>query len=187
MFGVHPSDNKLSRRKKIEVLPLPKKVIIPVSQHIGAPNQETVSVGDMVKTGQVIAKNDAFVSSYVHSSISGKVAAISSYDTPLGKAKCIVIESDGKDEWVDKNPLKELDKKEQISKLKEFGLVGMGGATFPTHVKLTPPEGKKVEKIILNGAECEPYLTCDHRLMLERTDEIIKDLNDLMELLMYLI
>ncbi|MFW6312030.1 MAG: electron transport complex subunit RsxC [Nanoarchaeota archaeon] len=183
MFGVHPKDNKVTRRKKVIKLPLPKKVIIPLSQHIGAPNEPIVKVGDIVKTGQVIGKNDAFVSSYVHASISGKVVEIAPYYTPLGiKIPSVVIESDGKDEWIEKESLSELSNKELISKLKEFGLVGLGGATFPTHVKLSPPPGKKVEIIIVNGAECEPYLSCDNRLMIEKGNSVLAGLNKVLEL-----
>ncbi len=183
MFGVHPNDNKLTRRKKIVRLPIPQKAIIPLSQHIGAPNNPVVDVGDLVKTGQVIGRNDAFVSANVHATISGKVVAIEDHYTTMGtKCKSVVIESDGKDEWVELISNADLPAREKVMKLKEMGLVGMGGATFPTHVKLSPPEGKEIKKIILNGAECEPYLTCDNRLMIEDAEEIIKGLEIVMDI-----
>lgn len=178
MFGVHPNYNKFTRRARVIEMPIPKQVTIPLTQHIGAPNQAVIKVGDLVKKGQVIGKNDAFVSAYVHASISGKVKEISDKFTPLGmKAKCVTIESDMKDEWIESEQ-----SVQKVSRLKELGLVGLGGATFPTHVKLTPPDGKIIEKIILNGAECEPYLTCDNRLMIENSEELMNGLKTVMEL-----
>lgn len=183
MFGIHPCYNKFTRRAKTVKMPLPPKVTIPLTQHIGAPNVCLVDIGAQVKTGQVIGKNEAFVSSFVHSSISGRVMEISDKFTPIGiRIKSVTIQSDGKDEWVEKKSFKELTNKEKILKLKEMGLVGMGGATFPSHVKLTPPDGKKIEKIIVNGAECEPYLTCDNRNMIENGEKIIDGLKIVMEL-----
>lgn len=187
--GVHPNDRKsYTSSKAIEVAPLPNKVIIPVRQHIGAPCTPIVNKGDVVKKGQVIAKSDAFVSSNVHASISGKVTDVADYPhSVFGKCLSIVIENDGLDEWVDGIPFERdwqsLDDGELRNIIREAGIVGMGGATFPTHVKLSPPEGKKIDTFILNAAECEPYLTADHRAMLEYADRIVTGVKITMKLL----
>ena len=176
--GVHPNGNKnYTANKPIEIAPLPSKVIIPVRQHIGAPCSPVVVKGDLVKKGQVIAKVDAFVSSNVHASISGKVIDVAEYPHPVfGKCLAVVIENDGQDEWIEGIPLKRdwqnLDSKDLNKIIREAGIVGMGGATFPTHVKLSPPPDKKIDTFILNAAECEPYLTADHRMMLEESARI---------------
>ncbi|MBU0614559.1 MAG: electron transport complex subunit RsxC [Nanoarchaeota archaeon] len=177
--GIHPNYNKFTSKSKIEVAPSPKLVILPLSQHIGAPCEPLVNVGDTVKVGQKIAEAKAFVSAPIHSSISGTVKKIEDMPHPvLGKCKAIIIESDGKIDWDPTikqrdNPMS-LDKEELKNMIKEAGIVGMGGATFPTHVKLSPPKEKPINILILNGAECEPYLTCDHKLMIEKCTEIIK-------------
>lgn len=177
--GVHPNDRKdYSANKAIEAAPLPKKVIIPVSQHIGAPCTPLVKKGDTVKKGQLIASSEAFVSSPVHASISGTVSDVAEYPHPVsGKSLSIVIESDGLDEWVEGLPLErdwqKLNPEEILKIIREAGIVGMGGATFPTHVKLAPPKEKKIDCLILNGAECEPYLTSDYRVMLEYTERMV--------------
>lgn len=188
--GVHPNDRKsYTSGKAIEVLPVPNKVTIPVRQHIGAPCSPIVKKGDEVKKGQVIAKTDAFVSANIHASISGKVVDIGDYNHPVfGKCQAIVIENDGKDEWVEgipveRNDWEKLDKKELLNIIKEAGVVGMGGATFPTHVKLSPPPDKKVDTFILNAAECEPYLTADHRMMLEQSERIVNGVKITMKVL----
>ncbi|AKN34052.1 electron transporter RnfC [Clostridium carboxidivorans P7] len=188
--GVHPNDRKsYTSGKAIEVLPVPNKVTIPVRQHIGAPCSPIVKKGDEVKKGQVIAKTDAFVSANIHSSISGTVVDIGDYNHPVfGKCQAIVIENDGKDEWVEgipveRNDWEKLDKKELLNIIKEAGIVGMGGATFPTHVKLSPPPDKKVDTFILNAAECEPYLTADHRMMLEQSERIVNGVKITMKVL----
>lgn len=188
--GVHPNDRKsYTSGKAIEVLPVPNKVTIPVRQHIGAPCSPIVKKGDEVKKGQVIAKTDAFVSANIHASISGKVVDIGDYNHPVfGKCQAIVIENDGKDEWVEgipveRNDWEKLDKKELLNIIKEAGIVGMGGATFPTHVKLSPPPDKKVDTFILNAAECEPYLTADHRMMLEQSERIVNGVKITMKVL----
>ena len=178
--GVHPPENKLSADRKIEVLPLPKTVFIPVAQHIGAPSTPVVKRGDEVKTGQVIAQSSGFVSTNIHSSVSGKVKKVDfSADSSGYPKQGIFIDVDG-DEW-----LEEIDRSEElvkefsydgpeiVKKIQEAGIVGLGGATFPTHVKLVPPKGMKAEVLLINGVECEPYLTSDHRLMLEKSDEIL--------------
>jgi electron transport complex protein RnfC len=177
--GVHPDDRKrYTAAKPIEAAPLPDKVIIPTRQHIGAPCAPVVKVGDLVKKGQVIAEAQAFVSSPVHASLSGKVVEIADYPHPVfGFCQAIVIENDGADEWAEGLPLshdwQELDAAAIKDIIRQAGIVGMGGATFPTHVKLAPPPEKPIDAFILNGAECEPYLTADHRVMLEETARVV--------------
>ncbi|MBU3215447.1 electron transport complex subunit RsxC [Clostridium estertheticum] len=176
--GIHPNGSKnYTASKPIEIATLPSKVVIPVSQHIGAPCVPTVAKGDYVKKGQVIATSPAFVSSPVHASISGMVKDIALYPHPVfGKCLSIVIENDGKDEWIEGIPLvrdwEKLSADEIKGIIKDAGIVGMGGATFPTFVKLSPPKDKKIDTFILNAAECEPFLTADHRMMLEHSDKI---------------
>lgn len=178
--GVHPPDRKeLSNTKAVVTLPLPEKVTIPLSQHIGAPAEPIVKVGDMVKKGQKIGEAKGYVSVPVHASISGKVTAVASFPHPAGKnLPAIQVESDGLDEWsedIKENPgYKKLSPDEIKSIIQAAGIVGMGGAAFPTHVKLSPPENKKIDTLIINGAECEPYLTADHRLMVEEADRVIE-------------
>jgi electron transport complex protein RnfC len=178
--GVHPPHQK-SRTEglAIEELAPPATVRIPLSQHIGAPAKVLVKRGDEVKIGQVIGEAGGFVSSPVHASVSGKVTAVAEFPHPLGKhVTAVEIENDGKDERVEMKPLDkdwhELAPGEIVQKVSEAGLVGMGGASFPTHVKLSPPAGKPIDTLIINGAECEPYLTADHRMLLEKTVEILK-------------
>ncbi|MPQ30976.1 electron transport complex subunit RsxC [Clostridium estertheticum] len=176
--GIHPNGSKnYTASKPIEIATLPSKVVIPVSQHIGAPCVPTVAKGDYVKKGQVIATSPAFVSSPVHASISGIVKDIALYPHPVfGKCLSIVIENDGKDEWIEGIPVvrdwEKLSADEIKGIIKDAGIVGMGGATFPTFVKLSPPKDKKIDTFILNAAECEPFLTADHRMMLEHSDKI---------------
>lgn len=178
--GVHPAENKLSAHCPIEKLPLPPTVIIPVSQHLGAPSKPIVAKNDKVKAGQLIAESSGFVSANIHSSVSGTVSAIDNYIDSSGyKRMAIAINVEG-DEWIETVDLSpELKKEiffspEEIAKkISDAGIVGLGGATFPTHVKLTIPDGKKAEVLILNGVECEPYLTSDHRLMMEKSHEIL--------------
>jgi len=179
IVGIHPKYNKLTSKSKIEVAPSPKLVILPLSQHIGASCKPLVSVGDEVKVGQKIAEASGFVSAPIHSSISGIVKQISEKPHPvLGTCNSITIESNGKVDWDESIKLRDNVSSLSVEDLKEIikeaGIVGMGGATFPTHVKLTPPKDKNIDCLILNGAECEPYLTCDHRLMIENCEEIIK-------------
>ncbi len=178
--GVHPPENKLSADKKIEELPLPTSVFIPVAQHIGAPATPVVNKGDEVKVGQIIAKSSSFVSTNIHSSVSGKVKKVDFAADSSGYPKQgIFIDMVG-DEWIEdidrSEDLKEkfdLDGQQIIQKIQDAGIVGLGGATFPTHVKLVPPKGMKANVLLINGVECEPYLTSDHRLMLEKGDEIL--------------
>jgi Na+-translocating ferredoxin:NAD+ oxidoreductase subunit C len=178
--GVHPPENKLSAGKPIEVLPPPASVFIPVAQHIGAPATPVVNRGDAVKVGQVIAKSSSFVSTNIHSSVSGKVKKVDFQADSSGYPKQGIFIDVVGDEWIDEidrsDELKkafELSGQEIVKKIQEAGIVGLGGATFPTHVKLVPPKGMKADVLLINGVECEPYLTSDHRLMLEKTDEIL--------------
>ncbi len=164
--------------KPIERAPLPARVYIPLTQHLGKPCEPLVKPGDLVLLGQKIADAKAHVFAPIHASVSGKVAAIQDWPHPvLGRYKAIVIENDGQDsnQGLVARGQDEIDKltPEQIRNIVfEAGIVGMGGASFPSHIKLNPP--KPVDTLIINGAECEPYLTCDSRLMVEKTDEIIK-------------
>lgn len=186
--GIHPPENKLSAGKKITALAAPKQVIIPLSQHIGAPAQAVVKKGDLVKVGTLVAKAGGFVSANIHSSVSGKVNKIdNALDSSGYKRPAIYIDVEG-DEWeetIDRSDalVKDctLSSKEIVDKIAAAGIVGLGGATFPTQVKLMPPPGSKAEIIIINAVECEPYLTADHRLMLEKADEILVGVQILMK------
>src|SRR5512147_918682 len=187
--GVHPADNKqLTAHKPTVSAAIPKRAVIPLSQHIGAPTKALVVIGQEVKKGEKIGESGGFVSAPVHASISGKVVAIGSFPHTLGaELPSVVIESDGKDEWVSgirETPDYMTLSPDELKKLvQDAGIVGMGGATFPTHVKLSPPKEKPIDVVILNGAECEPYLTSDHRLMLEKSKEIVEGLKILMRIL----
>lgn len=185
--GVHPAENKLSAGKAIETLGLPKQAVFPLSQHIGAPALPIVKKGDLVKVGTKIAEAGGFVSAPIFSSVSGKVNKVDSVIDASGYRKpAIFIDVEG-DEWeetIDRSNVLEakceLTPEEIVTKIKNAGIVGMGGACFPTHVKLTPPPGCRAECVIINAVECEPYLTADHRLMLEKTDEILVGVSILM-------
>ena len=186
--GIHPPENKLSAGKKIETLALPKQVIIPLGQHIGAPAQALVKKGDLVKVGTLLAKAGGFVSANIHSSVSGKVNKIDNVLDASGyKKPAIYIDVEG-DEWeesIDRSEdlVKEcsLSPKEIIDKIAQAGIVGLGGATFPTQVKLMPPPGSKPEIVIINAVECEPYLTSDHSLMMEKGEQILVGVSILMK------
>lgn len=188
--GVHPDERKISAGKSIEILPLPKRVAVPTTQHIGAPAKPLVKKGDIVKTGQLIAASGGFVSANIHSPVSGKVFKTDEVVDASGYRKpAIIIDTEG-DEWdesIDRSDklVKEiaLSGEEIIKKTGEMGIVGMGGATFPTHVKLSPPPGKKCEILLINGVECEPYLTSDHRIMLEKSEELMVGIRILMKAL----
>ena len=178
--GVHPEPNKLTADRKIETLGLPKQAVFPLSQHIGAPAVPCVQKGDTVMVGTRIAEPGGFMSASIHSSVSGKVAKIDTIVDASGLRKpAIFIDVDG-DEWdpsidrSDKLVLQcNLSREEIIEKIKNAGVVGMGGACFPTHVKLSPPKDCTIDTLIINAVECEPYLTADHRLMLEYPDQIL--------------
>jgi electron transport complex protein RnfC len=188
--GVHPPEYKLTASLPIEYCPLPESVIIPVSQHIGSPAIPVVNKGDYVKTGQLIGIGKGFVSSNIHSSVSGKVNRIDqAIDSSGYKQTAVFIDVEG-DEWIDSidrssKIVREISfsSEEIIKRCLEAGIVGMGGATFPSHVKLTIPSGKQCEVLIINGVECEPYLTSDHRLMLEKGEEILIGIKILMKAL----
>ena len=177
--GIHPPHNK----KQTEKMPIenaiePKYVVIPLSQHIGAPCDPLVVAGEPVKVGQKIGESKAFVSAPIHSSVSGTVKRIELHQTTGGaKVNCIIIESDGLFEVHEsvkpKGNIEDLSKEEVLAIIKEAGLTGMGGAGFPTHVKLSPPKDKVIDTIIVNGAECEPFLTADHRIMLEKPEQVL--------------
>ncbi|MCG8484386.1 MAG: electron transport complex subunit RsxC [Clostridia bacterium] len=184
--GIHPPHSKsFTEAKPVEKAEEPKIVNIPLQQHIGAPCQPVVEVGDNVKVGQVIGNTEAFVSAPIHSSVSGEVKGIKQMLTPTGQAVCITIESDGKGEIHEsvqpKPDIETLSKEEIIKVIREAGITGMGGASFPTHVKLSPPPDKEIDTVILNGAECEPYLTADDRLMLENPGQVVYGLKAIMK------
>lgn len=179
--GVHPSDNKQwSKGSAIEVMELPDVVNIPLAQHIGAPATAIVKKGDTVVVGQKIAEATGFMSANIHAPISGTVTAVDMQPNGQGlRQMMITIKREG-DEWsetIDRTDTLvtecNLEPKAIIEKIKEAGIVGMGGATFPTHVKLSIPDGKRAEILIINGVECEPYLTSDYRTMLERGEQLI--------------
>ena len=189
--GVHPHDNKqYSAHQPIQEVSLPKQAIIPLVQHIGAPAQAVVEVGKKVKVGELLAKAGGFVSANICSPVSGTVTKIDSTTDAWGAPmQAIFIDVEG-DEWlpeIDRSPNLvhqcTLSPEAIVEKIAAAGIVGLGGACFPTHVKLMPPPGKKAEVLIVNGVECEPYLTCDHQLMLEHGEEIIIGIKILMKAL----
>jgi len=178
--GVHPEENKRSSGSPIRRVAIPKTVTVPLAQHIGAPADPLVAKGDKVKAGQLIARGQSFISANVHAPVSGTVTKIDDFPDSSGyRKKAIQIETEG-DEWIetiDRDSAVDLQikltKEEILARIQEMGIVGMGGATFPTHVKMMVPQGKKAEFLVINGVECEPYLTSDHRLMLERGEELM--------------
>lgn len=186
--GIHPHDNKeWSKDRAIERLELPDQVYIPMIQHIGAPSTPLVQKGDKVLTGQLIGQSVGFVSANIHATISGTVTSVDGYANGQGQRRLMVVIKREGDEWVesiDRTPeLKRecnLTSQEIIAKVKEAGIVGLGGAQFPTHVKLSVPDGQKAEVLIINGVECEPYLTSDYRNMLERAEELLTGVEILM-------
>ncbi len=180
--GIHPTEGiggkSVTAKIAIADAPAPSRVIIPLQQHIGAPCKALVGRGDSVKMGQMIGEPVGFVSAAVHASVSGKVVNVEPCIMPNGTQQlCVIIDNDFKDEWVELSPVSAPDRltaKELSEMARNMGIVGLGGATFPTAVKLSVPEGKKVDTLVLNGAECEPYLSADHRLMIEYATETIK-------------
>ncbi len=187
--GSHPPTNKKhTQASMILDVPPPARVVIPLQQHTGAPAEPVVGVGDQVKTGQKIGEAQGYVSVPIHASIGGKVTAIKPHLHPLGgMLPAVVIEADGQDTGEEQLPEAERktpsDPKAMVEMIRQAGIVGLGGAAFPTHVKLSPPEGKSIDTFILNGAECEPYLTADHRLMVENTGEIISGAKIILKIL----
>lgn len=174
--GVHPPEKKLTEHEKIQRAPLPDKVVVMMAQHAGAPAKVVVQVGQQVKTGQVIGEPQGPISAYVHSPITGTVTNIAKVNSAVhGMAvEAVTIERSGDDEWelLPKLDWSKANKEEIIEQIKKAGIVGLGGAMFPTHVKLSP--SKPVDILIINGAECEPYLTIDHREMLEMDEEVLE-------------
>ena len=189
--GIHPAENKLSAASPIKVAELPKVAVFPLGQHIGAPAKAIVQKGDKVKVGKMIAEANGFVSAHIFSSVSGTVLKVDKAIDASGYNKPVIYITVEGDEWLDSidrttqlvrlEDKPELTDKDIIEKVKNAGIVGMGGACFPCHVKLSPPPGTKPEWVIINAAECEPYLTADHRLMLEHADEILVGVTLLMK------
>ncbi len=184
--GIHPPYNKeLTNQSRIVPVKEPEKVYIPLLQHIGAPCDALVKKGDSVKVGQKIGDSGAFVSSPVHSSVSGTVADVKKHIHPNGSmVQTVIIENDGNNtlcEDLKKNDYKKMSPEEIIKVVHEAGIVGMGGAGFPMHIKLSPPKDKVIEYLVVNGAECEPYLSTDHRTMIEHTEEIIYGIKAIMK------
>ncbi len=188
--GIHPEENKLSNDAVTQPAPLPKQAVFSLSQHIGAPAKAIVKEGDKVKVGTMIAEAGGFVSANIFSSVSGTVAKVGdAMDVSGAQKPCIIINVEG-DEWeetIDRSEKletleehKELTPEEIVNRVKYAGVVGMGGACFPTHVKLMPPPGATAECVIINGVECEPYITSDYRLMIEKADQLIEGLKILM-------
>ena len=178
--GSHPRENKeRTSHLPITVAKVPEELVFPVSMHIGAPAEPVVEVGQKVKIGTLLAKAGGFVSAPVHSSVSGEVTAIEKRPTLNGSADCIVVKNDGQDSFEESIREREetSDSKEILEIIRNAGIVGMGGAAFPTAVKLDPPKGSTIDTLIINGAECEPYSTSDHRVMVEEGEEIIKGIN----------
>jgi Na+-translocating ferredoxin:NAD+ oxidoreductase subunit C len=186
--GVHPAENKLSASITVQVALLPKTAVIPLSQHIGTPATAVIQKGDIVKVGQLIGQSTGFVSANIHASVSGTVTKIEDTADSSGfKRPAIHIAVEG-DEWletIDRSEALAREIKDDaatiIKKIQEAGIVGLGGATFPTQVKLSVPTGKKADTLIINGVECEPYLTADHRLMLEKSNELMVGIQILMK------
>ncbi len=180
MGGVHPKDSKISAGSAIETFPVIERVYISMSQHLGAPATPVVAKGDKVKVGQLVGAVAGFISANIHSSVSGTVAAVEPYADLAGNPVMhVIIDVEG-DEWeesIDRSPeiVREItmDPAEIVQRIADCGIVGLGGASFPTHVKLSPPPGKKAEFLVINGAECEPYITADYRIMIERPEEIL--------------
>lgn len=189
--GIHPAENKLSAASPIREAALPKQAVFSMFQHIGAPAKPIVKKGDEVKVGTLLAEAGGFVSAPIYSSVSGKVSKVDvALDASGTRRMAVYVDVEG-DEWeenIDRSSTHvklsnrpELDSKTIIEKVKNAGIVGMGGATFPCHVKLSPPPGSKAECVIINAVECEPYLTADHRLMLEHPEEILVGLQLIMK------
>ena len=181
-YGVKVPESKLTAEKPIEQPPLPEKVIIPLHQNIGAPCEAVAKRGDKVLTGQKIGDSEKYVNAPVHATISGEITGTATVVNPPTSQliPALVITSDGKDEWVELEPPKEperLSVKEILDRIRAAGLVGLGGAAFPTHVKLSPPKDKRIDTVILNGCECEPFITSDHRVMMEYGEKVLSGLS----------
>ncbi|MBR1453536.1 MAG: electron transport complex subunit RsxC, partial [Lachnospiraceae bacterium] len=186
--GVHPNEQKeLAKDKPIKVINAGKTLVFPLQQHIGAKAKATVKVGDSVLVGQIIGEADGFISANVLSSVSGKVTAIEDRLVVGGqKVESIIVENDEKYDAIKgfgvERDLNTLSNEDILKAVKDAGIVGLGGASFPTHVKLAPKDPSKIDYVLVNGAECEPYLTSDYRLMLEETEMLIKGLQSMLKL-----
>jgi Na+-translocating ferredoxin:NAD+ oxidoreductase subunit C len=185
--GIHPEENKLSNQFSVEVFPLPKQATIYLNQNLGAPSTPVVTKGDVVKVGQLIAKAEGFIGANIHSPFSGTIHNVDLVPDAFGFKKNSIIINVENDEWdqsIDRSTeiVKEikLSKTEIIDRIKSCGIVGLGGACFPTHVKYMIPDNKKVDYILVNAAECEPYITIDYRMMIERAEECLVGVNALM-------
>ena len=189
MGGIHPPEHKdATHNIPLERMPIPQRVVIPLSQHIGGTCEPLVAVGDDVREGQKIGEGKSFVSAPVHASISGKVTAIEEHPHPSfpSLVRSIVIENSGQaslSTWEKTVDWSALSSKEMLDKIKEAGIVGLGGAAFPSHVKLSPPKDVTLDTLIINGVECEPFLTVDHRIMIERGQDILEGVKMLRKLL----
>ena len=178
--GVHPDENKIiSTRLPIAKLAIPKKLVLPLRQHVGHVAKVKVNPGDQVLKGQIIAEADGNISAAIHSPTSGKILKINEEVLPHPSGLpdfCIIIEPDFKDTWIEKKPIawKKLDKTQLIEALSQSGIVGLGGAVFPSHMKLKTNQNQTINTLVINAAECEPFITCDDMLMRERADEIIQ-------------
>lgn len=189
--GIHPEENKLTAEVATQVAPLPAQAVFPLSQHIGAPAKPVVAKGDKVKVGTLIAEAGGFVSAPIYSSVSGTVLKIDNAIDATGYRKPVIVITTEGDEWeesIDRSDKlerledhPELTPEEIVERVKSGGITGMGGAGFPTHVKLCPPPTAKAECVIINAVECEPYITSDYRLMMEHPDEIVVGLQLLMK------
>ena len=185
--GVHPPGFKIAASRAIERAPLPDRVVLPMSQHIGAPAKPIVKAGDEVLVGQVIAESCGGCSASIHATISGVVKPLTTIVSPTSGAPvpAIIIEGDGEDRWVDLVPAdpEKLSAEEVVTRISAAGIVGLGGAAFPTHLKVNRPPDSPAHTLLVNGAECEPYITSDDRLMIESSDRILAGVRILMRLL----
>lgn len=188
--GIHPEENKITSAVSIKKMPVPKSVSVPIAQHIGIPAEIIVERKQKVEKGEIIAKSGGFVSSNIHAPVAGTVTKLDKIVDSSGyKTQCIVIRTDAKnpENFEEEEPeLKteiSIGKSEILKRISDYGIVGLGGATFPSHVKLSVNNDQKIECLIVNGVECEPFLTADHRLMLEKSEEIIVGIKILMHAL----
>jgi electron transport complex protein RnfC len=185
--GVHPPERKAAAQSPIAAGPIPDKVVLPMRMHLGAPAKPIAAIGDRVRVGQLVGEAQGAVSSPVYSSVAGKIIALGAFDHPSGQpVLSVVVENDKSDEAVPFASCADpfgLPPEELKKRIAAAGLVGMGGAAFPTHIKLSPPPDKKIDTVILNGAECEPYLTADHRVMAEQPDAVVAGLRLFMKVL----
>ena len=174
-----PANKTQSTRLPIAVAPLPSRLVVPLHQSIGGKPRPVVQAGDRVRKGQLIGEADGWISAAVHAPTSGAVAEVAMHVQPHPSgldALCVVIEPDGRDEWIERTPVdyRTLTLEELRARLQQAGVVGLGGAVFPTHGKLTPAKTVPMDELVINGAECEPYITCDDLLMRERAEEVVR-------------